>query len=1170
MGKQLVSIIMVFCLMWILLPLTASAAELMHQISAGEYSISTSTQGLHEITMSTLNYGVIQSPGDPALPEKIVEIQVPDDIDWATVKITIQVQDSAVLPGVYTIAPKLPLMIGSEEYWGEGKRIVNGKNMNTYGRDANFPVESVKELPYTVRKEPFKIDAGEGNRSKVSLKTVHYIRLAYRPFLYNPVSQELTLIKAVTIHITYNSSSTIKSERMSSMRENDSLVRIQSNGGTYDYVIITTNDIVSNSERLDNFMHLKELEGHSVKVVTETDFGGLIGQFPNGTAEKIRQWLIDNEAALGIDYVLLIGDPDPDDPFDPVDYVGNIPMQYCWPNYLWWEGRENASYRGSPSDLFYADLTGNWDLDGDGIYGEGFDSTNPTSPFPADPLFDDDFSVEWTGQIECDFSETYRFHTLSDDGVELWIGTTQVINDWGAGVEPRNNRGDIYLNAGKHDITLKFHRQSGDGIVQLFWKTTAPEGDPNYLAEEKIPADHLYDAAGTTSGGLEATYYSNGNLTGTTHTRTDGPIDFVWATGDRGGGGPDTGADVYVGRIPVYNNAYAQLDDILGKIIAYETAGPAAIGWRESMLLPMAPLSDTTPAYHYGEAVKDDIAIPEGFSYYRIYWDDYSASGGPTPEDWPTSEIKVRTEWANAYGVVTWWTHGSSQGASHIFTSGSTGFLDDTRPSFTYQATCLNGYPENDNNLGYALLREGAVATVSATRVSIGSRGAWSYDSTSSANPNFGYKYIDHIVVDGDPAGMALYKAKGSVAEVDMNETNYNLYGDPTCYLMSTTPNAPPIADANGPYVADEGTAVVFDASASSDPEGDLLEYRWDFDNNGTWDTGWSSNPTATNTWCDNHTGAVKVEVRDQLGFTDEATASVTINNVTPSVNAGFDQTANEGNVLLFNGTFTDPGCDSWTYEWDFGDGSVVADTLTPTHAYGDNGVYTITLTVTDDDGGVGVDTLTVTVYNVPPTADIDEMIQPNSQFILPIVHTLTFNGSFTDPGWLDTHTSDWDFGDGTIISGILTEENNPPDATGTTTADHIYSHPGTYTVTLTITDDDGDIGADTMEVTVVDEFGALQDINEYIQNLPDSVFKGKAEQRKNALKNMISAINKMLVNKAYQGATSDLINNIRSKADGHVDGNMNNDWITDPDVQAELCMKIDDLVAYLAYLMSL
>ena len=237
--------------------------------------------------------------------------------------------------------------------------------------------------------------------------------------------------------------------------------------------------------------------------------------------------------------------------------------------------------------------------------------------------------------------------------------------------------------------------------------------------------------------------------------------------------------------------------------------------------------------------------------------------------------------------------------------------------------------------------------------------------------------------------------------------------------------------------------------------------------------------------------------------------------------------------------------------------------TLIPTHAYGDNGVYTVTLTVTDDDGGVGTDTLTVTVANVAPTATVS-MNQPNSQFILPIVHTLAFDGSFTDTGWLDTHTATWDFGDGTIVPGTVTEENIEPDATGTTTADHAYSEHGTYTVTLTITDDDGGVGTDTIQVIVVGAQEAVQITNEYIQSLSDSAFKGNPNQRKKAFNNMFSAIDAMLDNEEYNGAIQRLRNNIQEKTDGTVGGNPKNDWITDPTAQQEICTKIDDITAYL------
>jgi hypothetical protein len=435
--------------------------------------------------------------------------------------------------------------------------------------------------------------------------------------------------------------------------------------------------------------------------------------------------------------------------------------------------------------------------------------------------------------------------------------------------------------------------------------------------------------------------------------------------------------------------------------------------------------------------------------------------------------------------MVVWATHGSAGGASHVFDNTLTSHLDDTKPAQAFQASCLNGYPENANNLGYALLREGAIGTICASRVSWEGFGAWTFDPTSGQNHNLAYYYTDKLVLGGHTAGAALYLTKGNVPTVGMNLIDYNLYGDPGCVFLSTLPNLPPVADANGPYTADEGTPILFDGSGSSDPEGDALEYRWDVDNDATWDTAWSTDPTASHAWGDDRLGAARLEVRDQLGFTDEATAAVQVNNVAPSVT-------------------------------------------------------------------------------------LDALAQPNPQFILPVVHTLGFTGSFTDPGWLDTHVGEWDFGDGPAVPGDLTEENAEPDATGVVTGGHVYASPGVYVVELTVTDDDGGSGADTMEITVVDEFGALQDIHDYIQGQPNSVFAGPAARRRRTLCRKLGPVRKMLVTQAYRGAIHNLLNNIRAKADGGVDGKAAGDWIVDVDVQKELCMKIDDLVAYLEYLLAL
>jgi len=268
--------------------------------------------------------------------------------------------------------------------------------------------------------------------------------------------------------------------------------------------------------------------------------------------------------------------------------------------------------------------------------------------------------------------------------------------------------------------------------------------------------------------------------------------------------------------------------------------------------------------------------------------------------------------------------------------------------------------------------------------------------------------------------------------------------------IIVETANNPPTADAGGPYEGDEGAVITFDASASSDPENDILEYRWDFNNDGTWDTTWNVSPSSEFTWYDDFFGEAKVEVSDSE-FTAIATAAVTVNNVAPSVGAGADQTGNEGETILFLGSIDDPGtADTHTILWDFGDGTTIEGLLTPSHMYSDNGEYTVTLSVTDDEGGVGTDTLVVTVLNVPPTvnAGADQTVNEDEDVF--------FSGGFSDPGIDDTHAIKWDFGDGTIQAGTLTPT-------------HVYPNPGIYTITLTVTDDDGGIGIDTLIVTVLD-----------------------------------------------------------------------------------------------------
>jgi hypothetical protein len=189
--------------------------------------------------------------------------------------------------------------------------------------------------------------------------------------------------------------------------------------------------------------------------------------------------------------------------------------------------------------------------------------------------------------------------------------------------------------------------------------------------------------------------------------------------------------------------------------------------------------------------------------------------------------------------------------------------------------------------------------------------------------------------------------------------------------------NRPPAADVNGPYTADEGSTVVFDASGSSDPDDDLLLYTWTLSPaNGGFDG--TTGETPSHFFEDQYAGAVTVTVDDGHGASDTASNSVTISNVAPTVGLiTIDPTVVEvGDSMAASAQFTDPGVlDTHTAVWDWGDTNSSSGTVTQgagfgsvanSHTYGAAGVYTVTLTVTDDDGGVDVETFEFAVVYDP------------------------------------------------------------------------------------------------------------------------------------------------------------------------------------------------------------
>jgi hypothetical protein len=278
-------------------------------------------------------------------------------------------------------------------------------------------------------------------------------------------------------------------------------------------------------------------------------------------------------------------------------------------------------------------------------------------------------------------------------------------------------------------------------------------------------------------------------------------------------------------------------------------------------------------------------------------------------------------------------------------------------------------------------------------------------------------------------------------------------------------------ADAQGPYVVAGGALVTLAAGAQHP----AATYDWL-----SGDGAVATTALISHRYGDDGVYVAKLtEVVNQPGgATSRNFGLVRVKDVPAVVRVGSDRTVNEGEVVSFTGTFQDAEwLDTHEATWDWGDSSrpdpgTISETNSPpqaqgsttaSHAWCDNGTYVVTLAVRDDGGAVGMDTLTVTVLNVAPSVET-----PAAIFAYPCT-VLTLEGKFTDPGWCDTHTAIWEFGDCTPAETAVVEEtNHPPAATGVATAAHIYEECGTYLATCVVTDKDGGAGASTTVVHVI------------------------------------------------------------------------------------------------------
>ena len=262
-----------------------------------------------------------------------------------------------------------------------------------------------------------------------------------------------------------------------------------------------------------------------------------------------------------------------------------------------------------------------------------------------------------------------------------------------------------------------------------------------------------------------------------------------------------------------------------------------------------------------------------------------------------------------------------------------------------------------------------------------------------------------------------------------------------TLVIRNLPPEVSLSYEPQNPIVGEE---VSFKATGE-DPDGEIVEYIWDFGDGSVIER---KEPCVTHKFTSPGKYAITLKARDNDGAESVVTKTVNIKGSSP--NANFTFTPGKVTVLVemqFVDHSSDPDGNIVSWHWDFGDGTTSTE-RNPTHRYRRKGTFTVKLTVMDDDGLTDTKEAKIEVVNVPPEASF--AFSPKEPYAGQEI-SFDASGSEDPDGKIVGYA--WDFGDGETAEGIEVK--------------HAFPEPGIYTVTLTVTDDDGAKGVATGEVEV-------------------------------------------------------------------------------------------------------
>ena len=331
------------------------------------------------------------------------------------------------------------------------------------------------------------------------------------------------------------------------------------------------------------------------------------------------------------------------------------------------------------------------------------------------------------------------------------------------------------------------------------------------------------------------------------------------------------------------------------------------------------------------------------------------------------------------------------------------------------------------------------------------------FNLKANTNPDCGVVLDSNRYIDVDPT-MNWHGNSTVTLEVSADQLTAKQY----LKVVIISVNDAPRANAGPDQNVTINQTVYFDGSSSYDVDGDVLLYKWRFDNkmsdNHT-ETGWLKQAETSHIYSVPGTYEVNLTVNDGEGQnTDTCIIHVidSSSNLPPVANAGSDQNVTYGDLVTLNGSGSyDPDGEIKLYQWSsdldgtLGSGKILKLKLS-------HGFHKITLLVSDGEL-TGIDICIIRVdakiENIPPVAKINSInnVTVNESVVV------SGAGSYDPDGMIVQYQ--WDFGDGTISSW-----------SNVSSIKHTWDIPGNYTITLTVIDNKGAKDSDSIKIMVENE----------------------------------------------------------------------------------------------------